>query len=93
MHDPFRDGVFRFIGSAVRLVWILLPLVARDVFQLVCFLFEEFVNFFLVLHDSLCDDLTVLNKRTLSRMPRRFTSGGRNVPAIASSLLCDSRAS
>ena len=53
----------------MRLVWILLSLIACDVFQLVCFLFEEFVNFFLVLHDSLCDDLTVLNERTLSRMP------------------------
>ena len=61
MDDPFRDGIFRFIGSAVRLVWILLSLVARDIFQLVCFLFEELVNFFLVLHDSLCDDLTMLD--------------------------------
>jgi len=69
MNDPFRDGIFRFIRGAVRLVWILLSLVARDVFQLVRFLFEEFVNFFLVLHDSLCDDLTMLDKRTLSRMP------------------------
>ena len=53
----------------MRLVWVLLSLVARDVFKLVCFLFEEFVNFFLVLHDTLSDNLTVLDERTLSRMP------------------------
>ena len=45
----------------MRLIWILLSLIDCNVLQLIGFISEEFVDFFLVLNNSLSYDLTVLN--------------------------------
>ena len=44
------------------LVWILLSLVAGNILQLIGFVSEELVYFFLVFYDSLGYDLTVLDE-------------------------------
>jgi hypothetical protein len=59
--DSFGYCIFRFVGSAVGLEWILLLLVACNVFQLLSLLIEKLVHFFLVLDNSLGDDLPMLN--------------------------------
>lgn len=68
MDNSLSDSIFRLIGCAMWLVGILLPLVARDVLQLVSLLFKKLVNFLLVLYDSLGDDLPVLNYRSVTRV-------------------------
>mmetsp|Transcript_32840 Transcript_32840/g.50173 ORF Transcript_32840/g.50173 Transcript_32840/m.50173 type:complete len:207 (-) Transcript_32840:1186-1806(-) len=71
VHYALGDRVFRLVSRAVRLERVLLPLVASDVLELVSLLFEELVNFLLVLHDALRDYLPPFNDRALSRVTRR----------------------
>lgn len=60
MNDSLSDSILGLIGSTVRLMRVLLSLVAGNVLQLISLVSEEFVNFLLILHDTLSNDLSVL---------------------------------
>ena len=68
VNDSLCDGIFRFICSTMRLVRILLPLITCDIFKLISLLLKEFVYLFLILNNSLGDDLPVLNNGTIARL-------------------------
>jgi len=87
--NPLGDGVFGFVGCAVRLVRVLGSLVACDALQLVSLLPEELVHLFLVFHNSLGDDLPMLYKRALTGVPRGLPPGSRHIPIVVFSLLSD----
>ena len=62
MNNALRNCILRFIGCTVRLMRILVPLIARNILQLVRFILEEFVNFLLIFDYALGDNLAVLNE-------------------------------
>ena len=61
MNYSLSYGIFRLVGSRVRLHGVLLALVGGYVFKLVGFLSEELVNLLLVFDDALSDDLSVFD--------------------------------
>lgn len=66
MNYSLCDCIFWFICSTVRLVRILLFLEAGNVFKLIRFFFEKFINFFLIFNYPLSNDLTMLYHWTFS---------------------------
>lgn len=59
--DPLSDGILRLVDSTVRLLRVLVPLVTGDVSQLVSLVSKELVHLFLVLDNSLRDDLPMFD--------------------------------
>ena len=62
MHNALCDSILRFVGCTMRLMRILIPLIARNVLQLVCFVLEEFINFLLIFYYALRDYLSMFNE-------------------------------
>lgn len=73
VNDSLGDGVFRFICCTMWLMRILLPLVTCDIFQLVSLLLKEFVHFFLILNNSLRNNLPVLYNGAIARLSGGFS--------------------
>lgn len=67
MNNSLGNRIFRLIRGTVRLMWILLPLIASNIFKLIGLVTEELIHFFLILYYSLCDDLAMLNQGTVLR--------------------------
>jgi len=83
MHNSLCYCIFWFIRCTVRLIWILLFLKTSNIFKLISFFFKKLIHFFLILYDSLCYNLTMLNHRALSRIFRWIS-----LPFFLSILLC-----
>jgi len=76
------DCVFWLISSTVRLHWVLLPLKARDVLELICLFFEIGIYLLLILDDSLGHNLAMLDHWSITR------TSGRRLRLVSPPVFC-----